>query len=53
MADGSRRARIQDVHDLAMGMTDVTVEYGTDDNRVYQVGRTSFVFLSQSPTGCH
>jgi hypothetical protein len=43
--DGSRPARIQDVHDLALGMPHVTVEYGTDDNPVYQVGGKSFVFF--------
>jgi hypothetical protein len=43
--DGSRPARIQDVHDLALGMPHVTVEYGTNDNPVYQVGGKSFVFF--------
>jgi hypothetical protein len=41
----NRRARIEDVHDLAAGMPHVTVEYGTDDNPVYQVGGKSFVFF--------
>lgn len=45
MPSGSRRARLQDVHDLAMAMPHVTVEYGTGDNPVYQVGRRSFVFF--------
>lgn len=41
----SRRARIKDVHDLASGMPHVTVEYGTGDNPVYQVGGKFFVFF--------
>jgi hypothetical protein len=46
MSDGrSRRGRIEDVHDLAMGMPHVTVVYGTGQNPVYQVGHRSFVFF--------
>ena len=45
MADMNRRARVEDVHDLAEGMPHVTVEYGTGDNPVYQIGRKSFVFF--------
>jgi hypothetical protein len=45
MSDMNRRARIEDVHDLAAGMPHVTVEYGTGDNPVYQIGRKSFVFF--------
>ena len=45
MSDMNRRARIEDVHDLAEGMPHVTVEYGTGDNPVYQIGRKSFVFF--------
>jgi hypothetical protein len=45
MPPRSRRARVDDVHDLAMGMPWVTVEYGSDGNPVYQVGRKSFVFF--------
>jgi len=33
------------VHDLAMGMPHVTVEGGTNDNPVYQVGGKSFIFF--------
>ncbi len=33
------------MHDLALGMPHVTVEYGTGDNPVYQVGRKSFIFF--------
>ena len=45
MSDMNPRARIEDVHDLAAGMPHVTVEDGTGDNPVYQVGRKSFVFF--------
>jgi hypothetical protein len=45
MSDGSRRASVNDVHDLALGMPDVTVDYGKGENPVYQVGRKSFVFF--------
>jgi len=45
MSDMDRMARIEDVHDLAAGMPYVTVEYGTGDNPVYQIGRKSFVFF--------
>jgi hypothetical protein len=37
----SRRARVQDVHDLAAAMPHVTVV----DDRIYQVGGKSFVFF--------
>ena len=43
--NGSRPARVEDVHELALAMPHVTVEYGTGDNPVYQVGRKSFVFF--------
>jgi hypothetical protein len=36
---------VEDVHELALAMPHVTVEYGTDDNPVYQVGRKSFIFF--------
>ena len=45
MSDMNRMARIEDVHELAVGMPYVTVEYGTGENPVYQVGRRSFVFF--------
>ncbi len=38
-------ARIEDVHDLAVGMPYVTVAKGSGDNPVYQVGNRSFVFF--------
>ncbi|KZM71999.1 MmcQ/YjbR family DNA-binding protein [Nocardia terpenica] len=41
----ARRARVQDVHEVASAMPHVTVEYGPQDNPVYQVGRKSFVFF--------
>jgi hypothetical protein len=40
-----RRARIEDVHELAMSMPHVTVEHGARGNPVYQVGSRSFVFF--------
>ena len=40
-----RLARIEDVHELAVGMPDVTVEQGPSGNAIYQVGRESFVFF--------
>lgn len=45
MADWSRPARIDDVHELALGMPYVTVEHRTSGHPVYQVGRKSFVFF--------
>ena len=39
------RARVEDVHELAMGMPHVTVTHGTGGNPVYQVGGKSFVFF--------
>jgi hypothetical protein len=43
--DRSRTARIEDVHELALGMPHVTVVHGTGDNPVYQVGGKSFIFF--------
>jgi hypothetical protein len=45
MAARSRRARLGDVHELAMGMPHVTVVRGPHGNPVYQVGGRSFVFF--------
>lgn len=42
--DRSRKARIEDVHHLALGMPHVTVERA-GDNPVYQVGGKSFIFF--------
>ncbi|XVU21060.1 MmcQ/YjbR family DNA-binding protein [Actinoplanes sp. CA-054009] len=43
--DRDRAARVEDVHELALGMPHVTVEHGAGDNPVYQVGGKSFVFF--------
>ena len=40
-----RRARVEDVHELAMGMPHVTVWHGSQGNPIYQVGGKSFVFF--------
>jgi len=45
MAARSRRARIEDVHELALGMPHVTIWYGPRGNPIYQVGGKSFVFF--------
>jgi hypothetical protein len=45
MAARRRKAKIQDVHDLASEMPHVTVEQGPGGNPVYQVGGKSFVFF--------
>jgi hypothetical protein len=43
--DRSRPARVEDVHELALAMPHVTVEHGSRENPVYQVGGKSFVFF--------
>lgn len=43
--DSERPARVDDVHELALAMPHVTVEYGTGENPVYQVGGKSFIFF--------
>jgi hypothetical protein len=45
MAERVRRARIEDVHELAMSMPHVSVIYGGQGNPVYQVGGKSFIFF--------
>jgi hypothetical protein len=45
MAAGPRRARVEDVHALAMSMPYVTVVQGRLGNPIYQVGSKSFVFF--------
>jgi len=45
MAARPRRARVEDVHDLAMRMPHVTIWRGTQGNPIYQVGGKSFVFF--------
>jgi hypothetical protein len=42
---GSRRARLADVHALAIRMPGVSVLHGPRGNPVYQVGGKSFVFF--------
>ena len=42
MAGRSRKARVEDVHELAAAMPHVTLEA---DGRVYQVGGKSFIFF--------
>jgi hypothetical protein len=45
MAARPRRARVQDVHELALRMPHVTIWPGKQGNPVYQVGGKSFVFF--------
>ena len=39
------RARVEDVHSVALGLPHVTVQQGPTSNPVYQVGGKSFVFF--------
>lgn len=41
----SRKARVDDVHEIAAAMPHVTVEPGTADNPVYKVGGKAFIFF--------
>jgi hypothetical protein len=43
--DQSRPATVEDVHELAQAMPHVTVDPGTGDNPIYQVGGKSFIFF--------
>jgi hypothetical protein len=45
MSSPSRKARVEDVHELAGGMPHVTVEHLGTGKPVYQVGGRSFVFF--------
>ena len=45
MSSAGRRARVEDVHELALGLPHVTVVHGSGGNPVYQVGGKSFVFF--------
>ena len=46
MAGGRRRkARVEDVHELARAMPHVAVVAGSAENPVYQVGGKSFIFF--------
>ena len=40
-----RRARVQDVHELALASRPVTVDRGASTKPIYQVGHKSFVFF--------
>jgi hypothetical protein len=40
-----RRARVEDVHELALRMPHVTIWHGKQGNPIYQVGGKSFVFF--------
>lgn len=42
---GARRAKVEDVHELALAMPHVTVYPGSEHKPVYQVGGRSFVFF--------
>src|SRR3954470_16275832 len=41
----ARRARVEDVHELALAMPHVTIADGSQGNPVYQVGGKSFIFF--------
>ena len=45
MMAAPRRARIEDVHELAMSMPHVSALHGPYGNAIYQVGGKSFVFF--------
>src|SRR5262245_2947622 len=45
MSPRPRRARVEDVHEIADSMPHVTVYTGRSGNRIYQVGGKSFVFF--------
>lgn len=45
MRTGGRSARVEDVHELALGMPHVRVCVGTQNRPIYQVGGKSFVFF--------
>jgi hypothetical protein len=50
---GVRAARVEDVHELALGMPHVAVHPGTENKPVYQVGGRSFVFFrNPRPDAC-
>ena len=43
--DMTHPASVEDVHEIALGMPFVTVDHGSGDNPVYQVGGKSFIFF--------
>jgi hypothetical protein len=50
MSPAGRRARIEDLHELARSLPHVSVTQGTQGNPIYQVGGKSFIFFrNRSP----
>jgi hypothetical protein len=45
VADRRRRARVEDVSELALALPHVTTDYGTRNRPIYQVGGKSFIFF--------
>ena len=45
MSPRSRKAKVEDVHEIALAMPYVEIAHGSQQNPVYQVGRKSFVFF--------
>jgi hypothetical protein len=45
VSTAGRKARIEDVHALALSMPNVTVLHGPAGNPIYQVGGKSFIFF--------
>ncbi|MPY77833.1 MAG: hypothetical protein GEV04_04935 [Actinophytocola sp.] len=43
--EGSRPARVEDVHEFALAMPHVSVTHGGGENPIYQVGGKSFIFF--------
>jgi hypothetical protein len=43
--DMTHPASVADVHEIALGMPFVTVDHGSGNNPVYQVGGKSFIFF--------
>ena len=42
------RARVADIHDVALSMPGAVLYPGSEDNPIYQVGGKSFVFCQSS-----
>jgi hypothetical protein len=45
VANRGRKARVEDVHELALALPHVTTDHGTQDRPIYQVGGKSFIFF--------
>jgi hypothetical protein len=45
VAPRQRRARVQDIHELALGMPGAAATQGPGGNPIYQVGGKSFIFF--------